>query len=308
MKKKFLITIDTEGDNIWQWKYGDPISTENSKYLQRFQFLAEKYNFKPVYLTDYEMAMDNHFQKMALRALSNKTCEIGMHLHAVNNPPFYNLDVAYPTNFPYLIEYPNEIMEKKIDELSSILESRFDDSVISHRAGRWALNESYISLLTSKGYKVDCSVTPGIDWRGYKGCSLNSMGSDYSDYPSRSFYLNDDLLELPVTIRKLHKSFANCNSFYNTARYLKHTICGQKIWLRPNGNNLKEILYLLEKEKYEDSDYLMFMLHSSELMPGGCPWIKTNEDVEALYKSITEIFESASSFCVGMTIKEYIGV
>ncbi|NOM63837.1 deacetylase, partial [Klebsiella pneumoniae] len=37
----FLITIDTEGDNRWQ-KH-DSITTENARYLPRFQQLCEKY-------------------------------------------------------------------------------------------------------------------------------------------------------------------------------------------------------------------------------------------------------------------------
>lgn len=55
-KPAFLITIDTEGDNLWQ-KH-DSITTENARYLPRFQQLCEKYGFKPVYLTNYEMAID----------------------------------------------------------------------------------------------------------------------------------------------------------------------------------------------------------------------------------------------------------
>ncbi len=55
-KPAFLITIDTEGDNSWQ--NHDRITTENTRFLPRFQALCEKYAFKPVYLTNYEMAMD----------------------------------------------------------------------------------------------------------------------------------------------------------------------------------------------------------------------------------------------------------
>ena len=29
MMKTFLITVDTEGDNLWQWKPGEKITTEN---------------------------------------------------------------------------------------------------------------------------------------------------------------------------------------------------------------------------------------------------------------------------------------
>ena len=39
--------------------------------------------------------------------------EIGMHLHAWSTPPEYSLK-AEKENAPYLIEYPEHIMEEKI--------------------------------------------------------------------------------------------------------------------------------------------------------------------------------------------------
>ena len=46
MKKVFLITIDTEGDNLWNVSdIHQDITTENAKYLFRFQELCEKYGF-----------------------------------------------------------------------------------------------------------------------------------------------------------------------------------------------------------------------------------------------------------------------
>lgn len=38
-KPAFLITIDTEGDNLWQ--NHDRIATENTRFLPRFQALCE---------------------------------------------------------------------------------------------------------------------------------------------------------------------------------------------------------------------------------------------------------------------------
>lgn len=49
--KTFLITVDTEGDNLWQWKPGEKITTENSLFIPRFQELCEKYGLIPTYLT-----------------------------------------------------------------------------------------------------------------------------------------------------------------------------------------------------------------------------------------------------------------
>lgn len=39
-KPAFLITIDTEGDNIWARRL--PITTRNAEYLPRFQKLCER--------------------------------------------------------------------------------------------------------------------------------------------------------------------------------------------------------------------------------------------------------------------------
>ena len=65
--KKFIITMDTEGDNLWNWHEGDEITTHNTHYLLRFQQLCEKYGFKPVWLTNYEMIMDPDYVQFIQR-------------------------------------------------------------------------------------------------------------------------------------------------------------------------------------------------------------------------------------------------
>ena len=85
--KKFLISIDTEGDNLWSWKSGQEIKTENSRYLDRFQNLCNEYGFKPTYLTNYEMIENSSFAAwLKKKSLANE-CEVGMHLHAWSTPP-----------------------------------------------------------------------------------------------------------------------------------------------------------------------------------------------------------------------------
>ena len=61
MQKYFFITIDTEGDNLWENKPSQVITTKNAQFIPRFQALCEKNNFIPTYLTNYEMAMDPYF-------------------------------------------------------------------------------------------------------------------------------------------------------------------------------------------------------------------------------------------------------
>src|SRR5260221_5881140 len=58
-----LITIDTEGDDLWSRPR--EITTRNARFLPRFQSLCERYRLKPVYLANYEMAMSDAFVEFA---------------------------------------------------------------------------------------------------------------------------------------------------------------------------------------------------------------------------------------------------
>ncbi len=308
--KKFLISIDTEGDNLWKWKKGDIITTENAKYLDRFQLLCEDYGFKPTYLTNYEMISNREFANWLKRKSLEGKCEVGMHLHAWSTPPYENLTSV--SNFPaqpYLIEYSNEIMEEKVKVMTEALSNAVEQKIITHRSGRWAMDDRYFEVLAKMGYQVDCSVTPYIDWSNYSGESEGSKGADYSKKPATPYCVKTrfgDILEVPMTIRKTSKLFVNRWSFGSIISALKKSVKGQKIWLRPNGENLNQMLWLNNRVlKEKNCDYLMFMLHSSEFMPGGSPTFKTEESIENLYRILTALFCAISKDFEGCTIGNY---
>src|SRR5688572_7068432 len=137
----FIITIDTEGDDLWARPR--EITTRNAEYLPRFQSLCERFGFKPVYLTNYEMAMSDAFVAFGRDVAARGAGEIGMHLHAWNSPPLVPLNGDDFGSQPYLIEYPAPVMAEKIKTLTHLLENRFEQKMLSHRAGRWALDGRY---------------------------------------------------------------------------------------------------------------------------------------------------------------------
>jgi hypothetical protein len=55
----------------------------------------------------------------------------------------------------------------------------------------------------------------------------------------------------------------------------------------------------------EPLDYVEFMLHSSELMPGGSPSFPGEAEIERLYENLETLFEAASGKFVGATLSEY---
>ena len=308
--KKFLISIDTEGDNLWKWRNGEAITTGNAGYLRRFQDLCDCYGFKPTYLTNYEMASSKVFVDFAKKALKNNSCSVGMHLHAWNNPPIVELTNLLETPAaPYLIEYSNEVMEEKIAYITKYLADVFETPMLSHRAGRWAMNEQYFSLLKKYGYTVDCSVTPGVDWSGNRGATMGSMGSDYSGYPQKPYFVSNDkaLIEVPVTLFNTKRPFiSDGDTLVDKAKQIYRGARGRTVWLRPTGDNVNQMLWMINKAVADkDMDYIMFMLHSSEFMPGGSPTFKTTGDIETLYEHLGVIFSEASNYFEGDTIEHY---
>jgi hypothetical protein len=302
--KYFIITIDTEGDNLWNWREGDEITTQNTLFLERFQHIANRYGFKPVWLTNYEMIQDKKYLEFINLVLDKKAGELGMHLHAWNTPPYYKLEIRY-NNAPYLIEYPVEIMEEKLSTMTRTIESLTGTRPYSHRAGRWAMDERYFHLLEKYGYKIDCSVTPYINWTSHLGQTINSKGSDYSKAPTKPYFINN-IFEVPVTIIKSHSFQRPRKSrFKEYASSLYHVFTGNTLWLRPTGNNLNNMVYIADRIYDSDSDYIMFMIHSSELMPGGSPTFKTENDISELYTQIDSLFNYIHQRYTGITLTEY---
>ena len=52
-------------------------------------------------------------------------------------------------------------------------------------------------------------------------------------------------------------------------------------------------------------DYIEFMVHSSELMPGGSPRFKSRESVDKLYQNLNLLFNHISNNYKGTTLQEY---
>jgi hypothetical protein len=220
---------------------------------------------------------------------------------------------------PYLIEYPRGPMAAKIQWLTEKLQDTFDVRVTSHRAGRWGFDATYARLLADQGYRVDCSVTPHVSWTSSTGDPRRGGGPDYAGFPTIAYRLDLDdirapgsspLLEVPVTtfpqrgrprIRSARRVF-RCSALAVRVidRFFPRTL-----WLRPDGRNGRDLPRLLETARSEGRDFVQFMLHSSELMPGGSPRFRSARSVEQLYEHLERLFAAAEGRFEGRTLSEY---
>ncbi len=309
----FIITVDTEGDDLWSRPR--EISTHNARFLPRFQSLCERYGYRPVYLANYEMAMCETFVEFGRDVIARRAGEIGMHLHAWNSPPLLPLTEDDFRHQPYLIEYPDAVMKAKIKLMTQLLQERFAQPITSHRAGRFGFDARYAAMLLEQGYRVDCSVTPGIDWSATPGAPGGRGGTNYSDFPHRPYFLRpgdicaaaqSGLLEVPVTI-ETGRLFRRAPWAYRppVIRGLASRISPRHNWLCPGENGLRGMLRAAHGARARGASCFQLMLHSSELMPGGSPTFRTAAAVERLYGDLEILFEDLSAWCEGLTLREF---
>jgi hypothetical protein len=314
-KPAFLITIDTEGDDLWSAPR--QITTRNAQFLPRFQALCERYHLLPTWLTNHEMVQDPAYRAFAQDLLQRGQGEVGMHLHAWNSPPLHHQlsddDFRY---HPYLLEYPQAVMAAKVRVLTANLEEAFGQKMVSHRAGRWAFDEHYAQILVEHGYRVDCSVTPFVSWRKALGNPKGAGGSDYRHFPAHHYFMDlqaihrpgeSPLLQVPVSIRR-GPAFAFSATLQ---QWEKRAALGVRVirrlwpevrWLRPNGRNFSTMRGIVAEIVARQEPYAELMLHSSELMPGGSPTLRTAQQIEGLYRDLERLFAFVADHFVGRTL------
>ncbi|MCD7724857.1 MAG: hypothetical protein LUI12_04805 [Clostridiales bacterium] len=306
MKKSFIITIDTEGDDLWRNKitrYGlKPITTENAQNIERFQILCEKYHFIPTYLVNYEMSNAEPFVELAKAALQSRTAEIGMHMHAWNCPPVIHLPYNPKGTHSYIGEYDTKLQWNKMKYLTNHLEDVFQIKMTSHRSGRWYLDEFGVKCLKKLGYIADCTVTPGVSWTNCIG--NKQYGTDYSKDKYRGSYMlsaknihrqgNSGIYEIPPTILPR----------YSRRKFM---LTKKMEWMRPDGTNLESLLWIKDRVMQNPKmDYLEFMLHSSELTAGTNPTFKTRQSINKLYHDLEILFEELEKDYTGISVSEYV--
>jgi hypothetical protein len=314
-KPFFIVTVDTEGDDLWARPR--EITTRNASYLPRFQSLCESYGLRPTYLTNYEMAVSPVFQEFGREMLGRDAAEIGMHLHAWNSPPLVPLTDDDFHHVPYLAEYPEPVIREKVRFMTGLLEETFGVDMVSHRAGRWMLSETYARILVEQGYRVDCSVTPHVSWRPNRGDPRGEGGSDYTLFPETAYFLDlqdisrpgdSPLLEIPLTVLSRRRPLCRLLPSAVRSASFPRRVMGRLLPTRPlipSRENGKDMLAILDGVVRRKRPYAELAIHSSELMPGGSPTFRTEEEIESLYRDLEALFTVASRSFTGGTLAEY---
>jgi hypothetical protein len=302
---KFIITIDTEGDN--QWDHGRELTVENIKYVPRFQSLCEEFNIKPTYLVTSEVCDDQFARDIFSRYLSNGKAEVGAHLHSWTTPPFLESE-GYrknDSNHTFASEMPFDLINEKIKNLTDQIENSFGHRPRSFRSGRYGFNDNVALALVRNFYIVDSSITPFVSWTEQKGLPGGPGGPDFIDVspmPFRYDFPEGSLMEIPITVlptsfplnkshKLAHSYFRNVNRSLGLRLVRKLFYSDQPVWLRPTPEMTGDILKEVVMEAIDKRlPYIVMMFHSSELMPGCSKYRPDPTSVEILYGLLENLF------------------
>lgn len=277
------VVIHTEEEFDWNRPHDRNATTvEHMRHIDRAQALFDEFGIVPNYVVDYPIAT----QALAvapLKAFADAgRALIGAHLHPWVSPPYVesvNAYHSYPGNLP------RELEAEKLRILTETIAESFGAAPVTYLAGRYGFGANTGAILEELGYEVDISPAVPIDFSA-------DGGPDYSGYTSHPYWFGQrrKLLGLPGTGGYVGALRRGGTPLY---RRLTHP------WLRrAKLSGMVARLRLLERIRLSPEDYseaemrrltdalledgvrvFVFSFHSPSIMPGGTPYVRSEEDL-----------------------------
>ncbi len=287
---KLFVIVDTEEEFDWSAPFArENVSVTAIQEVGRLQDVVEPYGLKPTYVVDYPVAATPASAEKLGEVAARGTCRIGAHLHPWVTPPF-DEPLVPPMSFGCNLGEPIE--SAKIAHLQEAIVRNMSVRPRVYKAGRYGFGETTARILEMRGFTVDASVIPHMDFSAERGPSF----AGYTPDPAR-FGQSRALLELPCTtgftgkVRSMGEPLHRAASarWLAPARavgILARTGLLNKIMLSPEGNTLGE-MQSLTRALYADGLRTFAMtFHSPSLKPGCTRYVRTAAERDAFLDTI----------------------
>lgn len=304
MMTRFYITIDTEEDD-WGTYNPKGNTVENIQQLPRLQALFDIYGAIPTYLINYPVATGTRSRPVLENILKSGNCEIGAHCHPWNTPPYLEEASSFTS---MMCNLPANIIAEKMTSLSDVIKSNYGISPTSFRAGRWGFNGAVAKCIASLGYKLDTSISPFVNWS-------ENHGPDFSNARTNSYRFDPDdifadkkeglILEVPPTVgfcQKNTRLAQQTRDYIANSKLSKLRLLGlldkfnmlNFYWLSPELSNAQQMIKLCNSFIKSGHKFLNMSFHSTTLLPGRTPFVKTNNDLDEFMNRIEAILKYAA--------------
>lgn len=280
------VTIDTEEDN-WAFFREHGATTRNIAHLPELQELFARWSVRPTYLVNRPPLMERASVEVLGALAAREDVEIGAHCHPWNTPPSTGEGPARSM----MSTFGEDVNRAKIAEVKARLSSELGVTPRAFRAGRWGFGPTVARPLLAEGFAIDASVTPFIDWR-----SLG--GPDYTTAPETPYRFEPDaplvpsasgpLAQIPATVGFLRGDFRRSARVRGRleaspwGRFFVGPLDRMRIfakrWLSPETSSADTMIRLAEACIAVGHTYLQATFHSSTLLPGATPFVRTESD------------------------------
>lgn len=323
MKNKkvyFVLTVDTEEE--WDWGGNFPegsFSVQNTGCIPKFQKFCNERGVKPTYFVDYAIASDAESVSILKEPFINGKCEIGAHMHPWCTPPVE--EEINPDN-SHIVNLPLDLVRRKLRNLTRKIEDEFGERPVSFRSGRWGMNGELLNVLREEGYRTDSSVLPFYEDPAFS----------YLDAPDMPYWPDLDcitrkgaqreIFEMPASSGFNFKNFLLCNKIYgflNSGPIRPLRIAGilsrlqifKKVMVSPELSDASEMISCIKACLRRGHSIIHMFLHSSSLLKGAAPYVKTDEDEDRFYGNMAEVIDYLKtntdvSFCTLTEAKKII--
>lgn len=288
--QRFIVTVDTEEEFDWNAPLDRHRHTVRTiPALRRFQSFCEEFEVVPSYLVDYPIASSPLAAEAIGAAVRDGRAEVGVQLHPWVNPPFteeVNEHNSFAGNLPYALE------REKFARLHAEICRNFQTSPLLYRAGRYGLGPDTAQILKEFGIAIDTSVRARFDYSG-------EGGPNYRQHPLQPYWADGSrqLLEVPLTTVYWGplRRFGNLiyPGLWRTPRLrgvLARARLLERIPLTPEGVTASEALRGVDVAINEGLPVLVFSFHSPSLAPGHTPYVRNEDDLDALYDWWRQLF------------------
>jgi hypothetical protein len=293
-----IVLIDAEAEFDWDGPFlRSHISVQNLSRQVTAQRIFDQLNVRPTYLVDYAVATQPEGYEPIRELLQSGRCEIGAHLQPWENPPFAE-ELSARTSFNHNL--PAWLQKEKLQRLTDVIEDTFGIKPVAYRAGRYGVGNEMAWILEEMGYQIDVSVLPGYDLRA-------RHGPDFRYAFTRPYWFgrNRNLLEIPLTtgfsglLARGHEPQTPSATLYaalarpEAARLHLPGVFArlsllERITLTPEGMSIQELKRLTRLLLGRGHRVFTFNYHSSALLPGYTPYVRTEADLERMIQTIDE--------------------
>lgn len=282
--RRFLLFADAEEEFDWSKPLSrDETETSAVAALPEANRRFTERGLVPTYLVDYPVA-NRPRSAAALRGMVEAgACDIGAQLHPWVNPP--HVEVVDRAN-SFVGGLPAELERAKIVALTEKLETAFGRRPLAYRAGRYGVGPNTARILAQCGYGMDVSVRALFDYSA-------EGGADFTDFPIWPYWLENGLLELPLTACLTGALSGNPALLRQGWMQggLSRTGLLNRVPLTPEGVSLKEALYAIEVLLGRGVELFSLSFHTPSVVPGHTPYVRDEADLATFWRWWDGVFD-----------------